>query len=70
MTLSKAAPGSGHRIIACKACGNERCKLETMGLVPGECVNVISSSASGLIVEVKHSRLALSLEAADSLIVS
>jgi Fe2+ transport system protein FeoA len=40
-----------------------------MGLVPGETINVISASATGLIVEVKHSRLALSHEMAQSLLV-
>jgi len=70
MTLNKAKAGCCHRIIGCKACGTERCRLETMGLVPGESINVISSSPSGLIIEVKHSRLAISHETADCLIIT
>jgi ferrous iron transport protein A len=69
MTLGKATIGSGHRIIGCKAAGTLRTKLETMGLVPGEQISVISASAAGMIIEVKHSRLAISQDMAENLII-
>ncbi|MDR2108372.1 MAG: ferrous iron transport protein A [Coriobacteriales bacterium] len=70
MTLGSAQVGSTRRIIGCNAQHQLRCKLETMGLVPGEQVQIISSSDSGFIIEVKHSRLAISCDMADCLIVS
>jgi Fe2+ transport system protein FeoA len=39
-------------------------------LVPGERINVIQSTDAGLIVEVKHSRLAIAHDLAGCLIVS
>jgi Fe2+ transport system protein FeoA len=47
-----------------------RSKLETLGLVPGERINVLQSTSSGIIIEVKHSRLAIAHDIAGSLIVS
>jgi ferrous iron transport protein A len=70
MTLSSAKVGAGHRIIGCNAAGTVRAKLETMGLVPGEKVSVVSASAAGLIIEVKRSRLAISQDMAESLIIA
>ena len=70
MTLGSAKIGSGHRIIGCRASGSLRTKLESMGLVPGEQVNVISASAAGMIIEIKHSRLAISQDMADNLIIA
>jgi ferrous iron transport protein A len=70
MTLGSAKVGSGHRIIACNAQQQLRSKLESMGLVPGEQVTIISSSGSGFIIEVKHSRLAISTDMAEALIVA
>jgi Fe2+ transport system protein FeoA len=46
-----------------------RNKLETLGLVPGETIGVISKTAAGLIIEVKNSRLAIGHDLARSLTV-
>ncbi|MDR3315077.1 MAG: FeoA domain-containing protein, partial [Coriobacteriales bacterium] len=48
MTLNKVTVGSEYRLVACNAPSKMRSKLECMGLVPGERINVISSTGSGL----------------------
>jgi Fe2+ transport system protein FeoA len=70
MTLNKVDAGGEYRIVACNAPHKTRNKLETLGLVPGERINVLQSNDSGLIIEVKHSRLAIAHDLAGSLIVS
>lgn len=70
MTLSAAGAGDQYTIVGCDAPLKMRSKLETLGLVPGETVNVISKTAAGLIVEVKNSRLAIGRDLANSLTVS
>jgi Fe2+ transport system protein FeoA len=70
MTLNKVSAGGEYRLVACNASHTMRNKLETLGLVPGERVNVIQNTNAGIIVEVKHSRLALTPDVAGSLIVS
>lgn len=70
MTLNKVAAGRDYRLVACNAPTKTRSKLETLGLVPGERINVIQSTAAGLIIEVKRSRLAIAHDLAGSLIVS
>jgi len=69
MTLNKAGVGENRRVVACQAPAKLRTKLETLGLVPGERVNIISSTDAGMIIEVKSSRLALGHDLAESLIV-
>ncbi|MDR2106862.1 MAG: ferrous iron transport protein A [Coriobacteriales bacterium] len=70
MTLNKVEIGGEYRIVACSAPHKTRSKLETLGLVPGERISVIQSTGSGIIIEVKHSRLAIAHDLAGSLIVS
>jgi ferrous iron transport protein A len=70
MTLNTVDAGKEYRLVACDAPGKTRSKLETLGLVPGERINVIQSTPAGLIIEVKHSRLAIAHDLAGSLIVS
>jgi Fe2+ transport system protein FeoA len=70
MTLNKVEIGGEYRIVACNAPHKTRSKLETLGLVPGERIGVIQSTSSGIIIEVKHSRLAIAHDLAGSLIVS
>jgi Fe2+ transport system protein FeoA len=70
MTLNKVEVGGEYRLVACNAPQKTRSKLETLGLVPGERINVLQSTGSGLIIEVKHSRLAIAHDIAGSLIVS
>ncbi|MDR0350782.1 MAG: ferrous iron transport protein A [Coriobacteriales bacterium] len=70
MTLNNVEVGGKYRLVACSAPQATRNKLETMGLVPGERINVLQNTSSGFIIEVKHSRLAIAPDLADSLIVS
>ena len=70
MTLSAAGAGDQYTIVSCDAPHKMRSKLETLGLVPGETINVISQTAAGLIIEVKNSRLAIGHDLADSLTVT
>jgi Fe2+ transport system protein FeoA len=70
MTLNKVGVGGEYRLVACNAPQKTRSKLETLGLVPGERINVLQSTGSGLIIEVKRSRLAIAHDVAGSLIVS
>jgi Fe2+ transport system protein FeoA len=70
MTLNKVDVGGEYRLVACNAPQKTRSKLETLGLVPGERINVLQSTGSGLIIEVKRSRLAIAHDVAGSLIVS
>ncbi|MDR1712792.1 MAG: ferrous iron transport protein A [Coriobacteriales bacterium] len=70
MTLNSADIGGDYCLVACNAPHKTRSKLETLGLVPGERINVLQSTGAGLIIEVKHSRLAIARDLASSLIVS
>lgn len=70
MTLNMVGVGGVHRIIGCRADDKVRRQLETLGLVPGETVHVISENNGSIIIEVKSSRLALGKTMADSLIVA
>jgi Fe2+ transport system protein FeoA len=68
--LSKAKAGSEHVITACRATGRTRARLDSLGLVVGEHVHVLSSGFPGLILEIKGSRLALCKTVADTMEVS
>ncbi|WP_283170384.1 FeoA family protein [Curtanaerobium respiraculi] len=70
MKLSDARTGSAHTITACHASGPARARLDSLGLVVGERVDVLSSSWAGLILEIKGSRLALCKAVADTMEVS
>ncbi|MDR1422785.1 MAG: FeoA domain-containing protein [Coriobacteriales bacterium] len=70
MTLNSVNPGSDYRLVALNASPKMRSKLETLGLVPGERINVLSSTNAGLIIEVKHSRLAIAHDLAGSIVVA
>jgi ferrous iron transport protein A len=69
MTLEKAPIGSTCSIKEMTTSQKMRVKLETMGLIPGQPVSVLSHSGGGLIIEVKNSRLALSNQLARCLVV-
>ncbi|MGI6590224.1 MAG: FeoA family protein [Eggerthellaceae bacterium] len=43
--------------------------LESLGLVPGSAVTIVSKNASGIIINVKESRVALSRELASKVFV-
>ena len=64
MTLAEAKTGQDCRIVSCNATGRVRARLDSLGLVAGERVHVLSSSFAGLIVNIKGSRLAICKEAA------
>jgi Fe2+ transport system protein FeoA len=68
--LSKAAAGTSHTITACHSTGPTRARLDSLGLVEGERVDVLSTSWAGLILEIKGSRLALCKAVADTMEVS
>jgi ferrous iron transport protein A len=70
MTLNTVNEGSEYRLVALNAPAKIRSKLETLGLVPGERINVLSSTTTGLIIEVKQSRLAIAHDLARSIVVS
>ena len=67
MTLKQAKTGSTYHIVNCNVTGRVRAKLDSLGLVRGEAVTVLSSNFAGLIIEIKGSRLALSHEIAELL---
>ena len=69
MKLDAAEACKVYRLANCAVAQKTRSKLETLGLVPGEHINVIQRTNAGLIIEVKHSRLAIAHDLADSLIV-
>lgn len=68
--LSKTKAGSEHTITACHASGRTRARLDSLGLVVGEQVHVLSCSWAGLILEIKGSRLAVCKAVADTMEVS
>ena len=70
LTLDTVSVGEGCRLVTCDIPLRTRSKLETMGLVPGEFIRVIQSTGAGLIIEVKHSRLAIAHDLASCLVVS
>ena len=69
MTLDNADINKGYRLVSCDVPPKTRSKLETLGLVPGEHINVIQRTNAGLIIEVKRSRLAIAHDLAESFVV-
>lgn len=67
--LDLAKAGKTYEVVSCDMQGRLRNKLETLGIVIGSSLEVNSNSGSGLIINVKRSRLALSREIAGHLIV-
>lgn len=67
MTLASAKTGEVLEIVDCSATGKARARLDSLGLVPGARITVLSSSFAGLIVEIKGSHLAICKEVADTL---
>lgn len=64
--LSKAKTGSVHTIEQCNDQGRTRARMDSLGLVVGEKVKVLSASWAGIILEIKGSRLAISKSIADT----
>ena len=67
MTLSTATIGESYELASCDVPPKTRNKLETLGLVPGERITIIQKTRSGLIIEVKNSRLAIAHDLAKNL---
>lgn len=67
MTLSAANIGETHELATCDVSPKTRNKLETLGLVPGQKISIIQKTRSGLIIEVKNSRLAIAHDLAKQL---
>lgn len=65
--LSEAVSKNAYTITGCNATGPTRARLDSLGLVVGERIDVLSSSWAGLIVEIKGSRLAVCKAVADML---
>ncbi|NTU89959.1 MAG: ferrous iron transport protein A [Actinobacteria bacterium] len=70
MTLTQVRQGREYHILDSNAQGKERARLDSLGLVPGAKIRVLSSSWAGFIVEIKGSRLALCKAVADTLLVA
>ncbi len=70
MTLASAKTGEIYTITACSATGKARARLDSLGLVVGQKVHVMSSSFAGLILDIKGSRLAICKEVAGQLMVA
>lgn len=69
MPLSMSTAGEAKRIIKVGGKGETKRFLETLGFVPGGDVTVISKMEGNLIVNVKESRIAISKELANKIIV-
>lgn len=67
MTLADIKTGQNCRIVACTATGKARARLDSLGLVEGEVIRVLSASFAGLIIDIKGSRLAICKDAARQL---
>jgi Fe2+ transport system protein FeoA len=70
LTLSKTRTGNTYVITECNATGRERARLDSLGLVVGQTVHVLSSSYAGLILDIKGSRLAICKDVANRLTVT
>ena len=67
MKLSEAKTGTQCRIVDTTATGRARARLDSLGLVAGENIHVLSSSFAGQIIQIKGSRLAICKAVADTL---
>ena len=70
MTLAKAKAGDELTIVSSSSTGKARARLDSLGLVAGTTVNVLSSSYAGLIIAIKGSRLAICKSVAKTLMVA
>ena len=68
--LSKAKTGNVYTIVQCHDQGHTRARMDSLGLVVGERVKVLSASWAGIILEIKGSRLAISRSISDTVEVS
>ena len=69
MPLSLAKTGEANSIKKIGGHGDTRKRLENLGFVTGSNVTVVSTMNGGLIVKVKDSRIAISREMANKIII-
>ncbi len=69
MTLNDVEIGESYKIVNCDLPLKTRSKLESLGLFPGESINIIQKTGAGVIVEVMRSRLAIAHDMARELVV-
>ena len=67
--LTLATPDESHIIKKVGGLPDERKHLESLGLVPGGMVIVISALGGNVIVSVEHSRVAISREMAQKIMI-
>ena len=67
VTLSEGKAGMSYVIRRNVYGGKARARMDSLGLVEGETVHVLSNTFSGLIVIIKGSRLAVCKAVADAL---
>jgi Fe2+ transport system protein FeoA len=70
MTLNDVEIGESYKIVTCELPLKTRSKLESLGLFPGESIQVIQKTGAGVIIEVMRSRLAIARDMAKELVVS
>ena len=68
--LDTAQSAMDYRVIGFTSDARTSSKLETLGLVPGSMLHVISNTGAGLIIKVKESRLAIGHDMAKHLSVA
>lgn len=69
MPLSMVDVGTDHLVRRINGRSAVHKRLEELGIVPGTIVHVVSKNATGIIVNVKESRLALGLDLATKVLV-
>ncbi|MBR2522610.1 MAG: ferrous iron transport protein A [Coriobacteriales bacterium] len=67
MQLVEAKKDSSYVIVGNSETGKERMRLDSLGLVSGEIITVLSNSYAGLIVDIKGSRLAICKSVAEKM---
>lgn len=71
VTLNMIEPGRAVKLVSVDGGNNLRSRLASMGLIPGEEIQVVRNSATGpFIVAVKGSRLVLGRGMANKIMVS
>ena len=69
MPLIYAIPGEVNVVKRIVGTQDERAKLEEMGFTPGALVTLVTSSGGDVIVCVKESRVAISREVAERILI-
>lgn len=69
MPLIYAIPGEVNVVKRIVGTQDERAKLEDMGFTPGALVTLVTSSGGDVIVCVKESRVAISREVAERILI-